>query len=54
MPEWSEFWWTSITGPRNLCDAVSRALHNKSSVCLVVPDDLPWRDEMRASIAHVR
>lgn len=29
MPEWSEFWWTSITGPRNLCDAVSRALHNK-------------------------
>lgn len=50
MPEWSEFWWTSITGPRNLCDAVSRALHNKSSVCLVVPDDLPWRDEMRASI----
>lgn len=50
MPEWSEFWWTSITGPRNLCDAVSRALHNKNSVCLVVPDDLPWRDEMRASI----
>lgn len=50
MPEWSEFWWTSIIGPRNLCDAVSRALHNKSSVCLVVPDDLPWRDEMRASI----
>lgn len=50
MPEWSEFWWTSITGPRNLCDAVSRALHNKNNVCLVVPDDLPWRDEMRASI----
>jgi hypothetical protein len=50
MPEWSEFWWTAITGPRNLCDAVSRALHNKSSVCLLVPDDLPWRDEMRACI----
>ena len=50
MPEWPEFWWTSITGSRNLCDAVSYALHNKSSVCLVVPDDLPWRDEMRASI----
>lgn len=50
MPEWSEFWWTSITGPRNLCDAVSRALYNKSNVCLIVPDDLPWHDEMRACI----
>lgn len=50
MPEWSEFWWTSITGPRNLCDAVARALHEKCSVCLIVPDDLPWRDEMRACI----
>ena len=50
MPEWSEFWWTSITGPRNLCDAVVRALHNKTSVCLIVPDDLPWRAEMRGCI----
>lgn len=50
MPEWSEFWWTAITGPRNLCDTVSSALHHKSSVCLLVPDDLPWCDKMRACI----
>lgn len=50
MTEWPEFWWSSITGPRNLCNAVARALHNKSSVCLFVPDDLPWRYEMRACI----
>ena len=50
MSEWSEFWWTAITGPRNLCDKVSRALHNKINVCLIVPDDLPWRNEMRACI----
>lgn len=50
MPEWSEFWWKSITGPRNLTIAVARALHDKSNVCLIVPDDLPWRDEMRGCI----
>ena len=50
MPEWSEFWWASITGPRNLCEAVSHALHQKGNVCLIVPNDLPWRDQMRACI----
>ena len=50
MPEWSELWWTSITGPRNLTIAVARALHDKNNVCLVVPDDLPWRVEMRGCI----
>lgn len=50
MPEWSEIWWTSITGPRNFCSAVVQNLYNKKNVCLIVPDDLPWRDEMRAYI----
>ena len=52
MPEWSEFWWTSITGPRNLTIAVARALYDKSNVCLIVPDDLPWRDIMRGFIEY--
>ncbi len=50
MHEWSEFWWTSITGPRNLTVQVVRALHERNNVCLIVPDDLPWRDVMRGCI----
>jgi hypothetical protein len=50
MPEFSEIWWDTIAGPRNFCDAVVQALQDKSSVSLLVPDDLPWRNEMRLRI----
>lgn len=52
MLEWAEMWWTSITGPKNLCEDVVRSLRDKSCVCLVVPDDLPWRSEMRACVEN--
>ena len=52
MPEWPKFWWESITGPKNLTLSVSNSLHNYKNVCLVVPDDLPWRAEMRNAIAY--
>lgn len=50
MPEWCELWWTSFTGPKSLCTAAARSLYNCGNVCLIVPDDLPWRNEMRACI----
>ena len=52
MHEWPKYWWSSVTGPRNLCEAVSRALHGRNNVCLIVPDDLPWRWEMRGCIEN--
>ena len=50
MSEWSKYWWSSVTGPRNFCEAAARALREKSNVCLIVPDDLPWRGDMRGGI----
>lgn len=50
MPEWSDLWWSSITGPRSMCRAVARSLSQRGNVCVIVPDDLPWRNDMRACI----
>ena len=52
MSEWADFWWESITGSRNLTMKVARTLQAKGIVCLAVPDDLPWRNEMRGCIEN--
>lgn len=51
MSEWPAYWWNSITGPGNLLNALVTALQAKN-VCLVVPDDLAWRAEMRTAVQH--
>ncbi len=50
MSEWAKYWWSSVTGPHNFCDEVAQALRGRSNVCLFVPDDLPWRSDMRGGI----
>lgn len=52
MTDWSSYWWESITGPKNLTLAVARELREKGNVCLIVPDDLPWRGQMRATVEY--
>lgn len=50
--EWSSFWWDQITGASMLVSAVSGALLQGQMVLLVVPEDLPWRQQMRSIIEH--
>lgn len=45
--DWSEYWWSKITGPRELVDLTAAALTSKKNVVISVPDDLPWRHEFR-------
>lgn len=45
-----EFWWSGITGPRSVVTQVADALGEKSVAVLKVPDDLPWRHQMRACV----
>lgn len=47
---WAEYWWDKITGPHEAVQSVADTLHGGKSVLFVVPDDLPWRHEMRGSI----
>lgn len=48
--EWKEFWWTGITGPRTVITKVADLILNRNTVVLLVPDDLPWRHDMRSAI----
>lgn len=48
--EWKEFWWNNVTGPRALMTKVVDSLLDKNMVVLIVPDDLPWRHDMRNAI----
>jgi hypothetical protein len=47
---WGEFWWKNITGANMIVSKVADALYDNSLVILCVPDDLPWRYDMRSSI----
>lgn len=47
---WPEFWWRSVTGPRRVVDSVMDALTGLRTALIVIPDDLPWRHEMRAVV----
>lgn len=48
--EWSEFWWTNITGSNYVVSQVVQTLLDNSTVIIEVPSDLPWRREMRSAI----
>lgn len=49
--EWSEFWWQEITGPQTVVKSVANALCDHGAVMLAIPNDLPWRHEMRLAVA---
>lgn len=46
----SNFWWNRITGPNYIINSVARSLSENKTVFLLIPEDLPWRAEMRAII----
>jgi len=47
----STIWWNEVAGPCSFVeDLVNHLLLNRQNVLLYVPDDLPWRNEMRADI----
>lgn len=46
----SEFWWENITGANMVLTNVVSSLENNKNVILNVPEDLPWRREMRSLI----
>lgn len=48
--DWGEYWWSSVTGPREVVSSTIRALRSKKSVVLWVPYDLPWRHELRNTV----
>lgn len=50
ISDFPSIWWTQITGPRRLTEAISRELMINHSVIFVTHPDLPWRQEMRYSI----
>lgn len=49
---WAEFWWNNITGANMVVSKVAKSLHENNLVILCVPDDLPWRYEMRTAIEY--
>lgn len=47
----SSIWWSEVAGPCSIVDeVVNSLLLDKQNILLSIPDDLPWRNEMRASI----
>jgi len=49
--DWPEIWWQSITGPRSVVNSIADALRDAKQVVLAIPNDLPWRHEMRLAVA---
>lgn len=49
MQESSQIWWQEITGPKTFISDVTERLLT-ASVIVKIPDDLPWRHEMRQEI----
>lgn len=47
---WAEYWWSKITGPREIVNAIIEALRSNKSAFLVIPHDLPWRHELRQAV----
>lgn len=46
------YWWESITGPQELIETVANEIRSRKTVALMVPEDLPWRDSMRAAVQN--
>jgi hypothetical protein len=49
---WADFWWNNITGANMVVSKVTESLLDTNLVILFVPDDLPWRYEMRTAIEY--
>jgi hypothetical protein len=49
-PSLALFWWDSVTGPVRLVNEVADRLSMPSNVVLALPDDVPWRRNMRDAI----
>lgn len=45
----AQIWWDSITGPSRFVTQVADAIYAGCSVLLHMPEDLPWRKQMRSS-----
>lgn len=43
-------WWSEIAGPTAMVQSIAEALLEARSVILVVPEDLPWRRQMRDAV----
>lgn len=46
----SQIWWDGITGPSSFVSSVTDSLMDAKSILLHVPEDLPWRKQMRSSV----
>ncbi len=53
LTEPSKIWWDEITGPLSLVRTMADKIQAAQSIYLVVPDDLPWRQQMRLSVERV-
>ena len=49
---WAEFWWNNVTGPNMVVKNVINALRDNNVAILSIPDDLPWRYQMRSAIEY--
>ena len=48
--DWQEYWWSRVTGPRGVVASVIAALRGNRSAVLHIPQDLPWRRQLRRSV----
>ncbi len=53
ISEPSKIWWDEITGPQTLVHTIAANIQAAKSIILYVPDDLPWRRQMRLSVERV-
>ena len=49
---WADYWWSKITGPREIVASTINALRSKKSAIVVIPHDLPWRHELRRTVRN--
>ena len=49
---WAEYWWSKITGPREIVASIIGALRSKKAAIVVIPHDLPWRHELRRAVRN--
>jgi len=48
----SRIWWNDITGPSRLVSAITSGLLSGKNVVVLVPEDLPWRHDMRSAVEN--
>lgn len=49
----SKIWWNDITGPARLVSDIAAGLLDGKNVVVLVPEDLPWRHDMRATVEGI-